>query len=149
MAKGAFASKYPGVCRLHGGDAWRARLYVRRRAVHLGFFASEEAAGRAVNAARLERDAGARDDFPGGVFRAPVSRAAADKAAGCPARRIRVHRGKFQVTHAGDGRLHARIEDAIAARDALEREAEAARAASAGAVAARDGGGGGSGGGGH
>jgi hypothetical protein len=36
---------------------------------------------------------------------------------------------------AGDGRVHARIEDAIAARDALEREAAAARAAAGGAGA--------------
>ena len=99
---------------------------MERRAVHLGYFASEEDAGRAVNAARLQSHAGARDDFPGGVFRQPVSRAAADRAAGCVARRIRAHRGKYQVTHAR--------EDAIAARDALERERPEAAAAPAAAA---------------
>ena len=95
-------SVYPGVSRQARKNdvAWRARLVVGTSRRHLGYFASEEAAGRAVNAARLQEDPTARDDFPGGVFSPPARRSApvrvrqkvadAARGGGRPGHRVRL-----------------------------------------------------------
>ena len=111
---GSSLSIYPGVSRQSRKKdvAWRARLVVGATRRHLGYFISEEAAGRAVNAARLQEDPAARDDFPGGVFRPPARRTAPRSAAA--------------GARAAGGAVKLRLKDADAARGALDGAAAAA-----------------------